>query len=281
MKQSIKEIVSQKIIKNLESFEGIWSQPWFLMQPNNPVTGTKYSGINHFTLSLLGKSGQFVTYKQAQSEGGQVKPGAKSLPVVFYTKIDVKNPKEGEKDSFIMMRYYNVFDLEDIEGMDDKRVSLGKKVIQPLCEAESLLENTGAKIVNEGGAFYSPIKDYISVPKMERFDNQSAYYSTVFHELTHWTGHHSRLGRFKENYNVKFQSNEYAIEELVAELGSCMFLQHFGILDADIHNSKAYLKNWWSKIQEKPTDLFDALQKAFKAYNFITKENEANHEPTS
>lgn len=268
---NVKEIVSQKIIENLEGFNGVWSQPWFLSQPNNPITGTKYSGINLFILGLLGKSGQFVTYKQAQENGGQVKKGAKSLPIVFYSPIEKKNAK-GEDDSFFMMRYYNVFDLADIDGMDDLRVIQGKNVIQPLCEASDLLDKTGAKIVEGSNAYYSPISDYISVPTMDKYQEQSAYYSTVFHELTHWTGHHSRLGRFKQDYSTKFASHEYAFEELVAELGSCMFLQHFGILEPDIENSKAYLKNWWTKIKEKPSDLFEALQKAHKAYQFVTKE---------
>lgn len=274
MSEKIKKIVSQKILDNLESFEGVWSRPWFLSQPNNPITGTKYSGVNRFTLGLLGKSGQFVTYKQAQSEGGQVKQGAKSLPVVFYAQIEKKTEYQSldeENETFFMMRYYNVFDLEDCEGLDHLKTVSGHNVIQPLGEADSLVQSTGSDIRNAGGAYYSPTEDYISIPLRQKFKDQSSYYSTLFHELTHWTGHSTRLKRFRENYATKFASNEYAFEELVAELGSCMFLQHFGILDAGIHNSKAYLKSWWSKIKEKPEDLFNAVQKAHKAYQFITK----------
>lgn len=280
MSENIKRIVSQKILDNLESFEGVLSRPWFLSQPNNPITETKYSGVNRFTLGLLGKSGQFVTYKQAQSEGGQVKKGAKSLPVVFYSEVEKKdkNPNNAEDDTFFMMRYYNVFDLEDCEGLDHLKTVAGHNVVQPLCEADNLVTQTGADIRNVGGAYYSPNHDYISVPLRDKFNSQSSYYSILFHELTHWTGHHTRLKRFSENYMTKFASNEYTFEELVAELGSCMFLQHFGILDPNIHNSKAYLKNWWGKLKEKPEDLFNAVQKAHKAYQFVTKDTNQGKE---
>jgi antirestriction protein ArdC len=271
MSENIKKVISQKIIDKLENFEGIWKKPWFTSQPSNPVTGTTYTGTNVFTLGMLGKTGQFATYKQIASEGGQVKKGAESLPVVFYTQLTSKTEvnKAGTPKSFAMLRYYNVFDLADCEGVEHL-VQTRVNHVHPIESCENLVGKTGAKIIEASHAFYSPKLDHIGMVPASRFESSGEYYSTLFHELTHWTGHESRLDRFEAKNSV-FSSQEYSFEELVAELGSCMLTQHFGMLDQVSDNSKAYLKSWLGKLKTNPEHLFNALSKSHKAYQLITE----------
>lgn len=273
--KNVKKIVAEKILANLDNFEGIWSKPWF-SSVYNPVSKNHYSGCNVFILGMLGRSGLFATYKQVTSEGGQVNKGAKALPVVFYNTIKSKTEvdKKGEPKTFSMMRYYSVFDLDDCTEVDHlKKVT--KKEYQPIADAEKLVSETGAVIeinsITSNSCFYSPMKDKIGMMNMVKFETLEKYYSTLFHELTHWTGHSSRLDRFESGNHV-FASNEYSFEELVAELGACMLSQRFGILDSTADNSKAYLKSWFTRLKEKPEDLLNALSKSWKAYQFITKE---------
>lgn len=130
-----------------------------------------------------------------------------------------------------------------------------------------MLAASGATI-NHGfdGAFYAPSKDQICLPARERFTSPENYYATALHELTHWTGHESRLNR---QFGKRFGDDAYAFEELVAELGAVFVVGHVGFVDATIENHAAYVENWLTVLKNDKTAIFTASKQASLAYDFI------------
>lgn len=282
MSNKVCEMVAERVLAELEKGVAPWTKPWFgsdrFVSHNN---GKHYSLLNCI---LLGTPGEYVTFKQVQNEGGKVKKGAKSKFVVYWNFIE----KREEDDSgeikikkFPILKYYNVFNVNDCEGIkkkylsdDDTRfihetVKDAEEVIKGYCDA-----NPSLKIVrsNESGrAFYRPINDFIQVPRMEQFPKVEEFYSTLFHEMTHSTGHWSRLGRFKEVSAVAaFGDNDYGKEELIAELGAAALCGKCGIESNDsFRNSAAYLKGWMEAIKGNPDMIVQAAGKADKAVDFI------------
>lgn len=269
------DYVTEKIITELKNGVIPWSKPWSGTKAINYVTRKEYKGIN--TL-LLQKSGEYLTFNQIKALKGSLKKGSKASMIVFY-KISTSKEKEAEaKDkNYFILRYYNVFHISDCEGIESKIKTFEHDTIT---EAEEVIKNYNTKpaITNDdsNSAFYSPSSDFINIPSINHFPKIEEYYSTLFHESIHSTGHTSRLNRFiNESKNAAFGSEEYSKEELIAEIGSAMLCNSVGILDNTIKNTTAYLQSWIKVLQNDNKFIIQASSKAQKAVNFILNIKEA------
>lgn len=279
MANKVYDYVTERIIKQLEEGTIPWNKPWQGGDPINYVSRKPYRGVNRF---LLPKGGEYMTFNQAKKLGGKVKKG-KSNMIVFWKLVKYKSTKkavdvnEEEKDkneksvmTYPILRYYNVWHIDDIEGIETK---LEKIENDPIESAEEIVKAYDeVKIVNErGNAFYSPSKDFINVPDINKFPQVEEYYSTLFHEMIHSTGHKTRLNRFEPNESTIFGSKTYSKEELVAELGASMLCGVAGIEDEIIDNSASYIDGWLKKLKNDNTLIISASSKAQKACDYITK----------
>lgn len=295
MSKKVCEMVAERVVAELEKGVAPWTQPWFGSNRFiSHVNGKKYSLLNCI---LLGTPGEYATFKQIEKEGGKVKKGAKSKFVVFW-KVYQKEYKDEngnpiKKDGKVVMKtvpvlqYYNVFNLNDCEGVkkkylsdDDTRVlnetiEDAEVVVDRYCTANPGLRIERAK--DSFDAFYRPSEDYIQVPRIEQYSQVEEFYSTLFHEMTHSTGHWTRLARFAESGAVAaFGGMDYGKEELIAELGAAALCGKCGIESKDsFRNSAAYLKGWMEKIKGDPNMIVAASGKADKAVAFILGEDAA------
>ena len=287
MNKKICQMVADRVLEELEKGVAPWSKPWFGSDRFvSHTTGKHYSLLNCL---MLGAPGEYATFKQISDEGGKVKKGVKSKPVVYWSPWKKKeinaDGEEVEKTVFIL-KYYRVFNLNDCEGMkkkylndDDTRfihetVKDAEDVIRGYCEANPGLTIKREDVSNR--AFYRPSEDMIVVPAKEQFEKIEEFYSTLFHEMTHSTGHWTRLGRFKESGLVAaFGGEDYGKEELIAELGAAALCGACGVESKDsFRNSAAYLDGWTKAIKGDPTLIVAAAGKADKAVGFILGEVE-------
>lgn len=243
--------------------------------PYNAKTGSAYSGINVLVLLMKGYpiSGGWLTYKQAQDCGGNVMKGAKSTVIFYYQKcLDKKKTKESGKDvHFMLCKSYLVFHISQCENIDTSKLFKfpQEEIIAPRADmrniqAELFVKATGAKITtkNEGHACYIPALDMICIHEIESYESGAAYYSTLFHELGHWTG-----PRLKRDQSTAKNSKVYGKEELVAELCACFTLPQFGM--NNLENNERYLGAWVKMLKETPAILMQAASAASTASAFL------------
>jgi antirestriction protein ArdC len=264
---NVKQIVTNKIIDQLNNGCVPWRKPWFAIGKQN-ISGHVYSGINRMLLADTDDQ-LFMTYKQCQEMGGHVIAGSKAHIVVFWKQWE---KVEDEKSKTIpVLRYYNVFSMSQIEGIDADK--LGKKKVElktheTIEDVELFVSSTGAVISHDdkARAFYRPSTDDINMPDFGQFDTRENYYRTLFHELTHWTGAKERLNREIKN---SFGSSLYAKEELCAEIGSALLSYECDF--ADIEQSSAYIKSWKQEIIDDNNIIFWASSRAEIAVNYLKK----------
>jgi antirestriction protein ArdC len=276
MANSVYQIVTEKIIAQLEQGVAPWQKPWQTDVPMNLISQKEYRGLNVFLLASQGYSSRYwLTYAQASKLGGNVKRGEHGSTVVFW-KFDKYDSKDAdgettEKTSAIL-RYYTVFNLEQTEGIADKLGLTSNAARVPNIEAcdqiVSQMPNPPAREQSDR-AWYRPSTDCVGMPAKDAFNSPEAYYATLFHELTHSTGHRSRVGRDGiENLN-EFGSESYSKEELVAELGASMLCGVTGISPAVIQNSAAYLQCWIERLKGDSKLIVSAASSAQKAADYI------------
>lgn len=247
--------------------------PTFSFGAYNRISKKPYSLLNQL---LLAKEGEYATFKQWQELGGKIKKGAKSEFVVFWKMLPIE---EKEKDGTIikktipMLRYYNVFHVSQVENVEPLE-TIEAHEIEPITEAEKVKNDYATReniqIIEEVGnsAFYSPSADYISVPCKKQFEKINKYYSTLFHEMIHSTGHKKRLDRLVNG--TKFGNEKYSKEELVAEIGSAMILNQLQIENTDtFDNSVAYIQSWLKVLKNDSKFIVSASGKAEKAVKYI------------
>lgn len=267
---SVANIITDIIIKKLEQGEIPWFKPWKTGQAVNHITGRPYSGINR----LLLDKGEYLTFKQVQDLGGKIKKGSKSSIVVFYKSYDVEDEEtEDELKTVRVLRYYRVFSLSDIEGIEPKWTELMDNKEIATCESviDEYVAKSGIKFEStfSDRAYYSPSDDMVNVPLINQFESSEHYYSTVFHELAHSTGHKSRLDRLDKT--AHFGNEEYSREELVAEITSAMLCDYTGINSSELlDNSTAYIQSWLKALKNDKHMVLYAGAKAEQAYNMIT-----------
>ena len=297
--------ISKEIIEALENGTAPWIKPWAgsVIQDNapfNPITGKQYEGINFLNLSLksmqMNGDPRWMTFKQAQSIEAQVKKGEKGTSIQYWKftkqidKLDDEGKKVLDKNNKpikITLRlsnpqvfYATVFNGSQIDGLRSLKEDLDIKEVltefKPIEAAQKILDNSNANITHVAGnrAFYRASEDKIQLPLKEQFNSEMSYYSTALHELSHWTGHESRLNRDISN---PFGSIAYAKEELKAEIGSYMLSAKIGI-DFDPSQHYSYIDNWVSILEDKPSEIFKASADASKIVSFITALQEEQKE---
>jgi antirestriction protein ArdC len=278
---NVYEIITDKIIGQLETGVVPWRKPWVAAgAPKNLISGKEYRGINTF---LLGASKyvspNWLTFKQAAELGGNVRKGEKATMIVFWKVSQFRDPdaQEGEissadKTSFVL-RYYNVFNVEQCENLPAEKIpAIETRENEPIAECERIVENMPQRpAIGHAGsqAFYSPRTDAVNLPPVNLFNSPEEYYATTFHELTHSTGHKSRLGREGIEERAEFGSTRYSKEELIAEMGSAFLCAEAGISARVIDNQAAYIQGWLKKLRDDRRCVVIAAAQAQKASDFI------------
>lgn len=269
---NVYEIVTDRIIKQLEAGTIPWRKPWSsaYVQGEGPVswdTQRPYSGTN----LLLLDPGEYATYNAIQAAGGHVKKGEKASIAVFWKMNRVQDENDPDKEKLIpFLRYYSVFEINtQAEGLLSKRAKAEEHKNSPIEEAERIISNMPNRpsIVNGKDALYRGSTDTVEIPTRSSFINSEAYYGTLFHELAHSTGHESRLNRPIKN---RFGTDPYAKEELVAEIGAA-FLAAVARLENPftIENSGAYIQSWIRRFRDDSRLIVTAASQAQKAADYI------------
>lgn len=277
---NVYDVINSRIMELLEQGTVPWRKPWNAQTnyPKNLTSGKKYQGVNVFMLACSEFSSQWwMTFKQCQDKGGHVIKGSKSTPVVFWQWLERKDtePVEGEDSTngkIPMLRFYSVFNLEQTEGITPPPAEESHNLFDPITKAEEIIANMPMKPdIRFGGnrAYYSPSLDYVQLPHQHTFNSPEEYYSTLFHELGHATGHANRLARKSILEPSYFGSHEYSKEELVAEMGAAFLCGHSGIEQMTLENSVSYIQGWLKALKNDRTLLVHAAAQAQKASNFI------------
>ena len=276
-KFDIYEAITSRICAELEKGLIPWEKPWFGSEGGaiSGATGKPYSLMNQM---LLLKPGQWFTFNQVKALKATIRKGEHCSMVVFWKQIPItEEGPDGEKVQKMvpMLRYFNVFHESQIDGLPEKEDRPSIEHIDPCEEAEAIVNGyiTRSGVILDrtdvsDEAYYSPARDAVNVPCMEQFSKQSEYYSTLFHELVHSTGHVSRLNRLTAP--AYFGSPEYSKEELVAEIGAAALNNRCSIEShSSFRNSAAYIQSWLHALKNDKRLLVSATGKAEKAVNMI------------
>lgn len=283
MSKSVYEMVTDRIIEQLESGVIPWKKPWAGVRSGafNRISKKPYSLLNQMLLKF---DGEYATFKQWADLGGHIRKSEKSEIVCFWKIQPVEEEQEdGTKvvKQIPLLRYYNVFHISQVDGVEPLPQEAIDNNIEPIEKAESILydywtrENITVKHMAGNRAYYSPTLDMICLPLFEQFVDSSEYYSTAFHESAHSTMKENRCNRAEDRKgkNVAFGSNEYSKEELVAEISSANLMNIIGIETKDsFTNSAAYIQNWLSVLRNDAKFVVSASSKAEKAVKYILGE---------
>ena len=288
------EIVTDRILDQMSKGVIPWQRPWHGVMDGaiSYMTGRPYSLLNQM---LLGRPGEYLTFNQIHDLGGHIKKGAKAGMVTF-VKTCLKNRGESpsipddddestpEVERYRMLRFYNVFHIEDTEGIKSRIKEVKRPAVNPIEAAEDIVNGyvsrTSLKLSVRASnkAYYSPTLDEVVVPLLEQYDAPEEYYSTLFHELTHSTGHKTRLDREEGMHNM-FGDHLYSKEELVAEIGAAMLCDRAGIeSEKAFRNSVGYLQSWAERLKNDDHLIVNAAAKAEKAAKFILNIREENND---
>ncbi len=281
---NVYQIITDRVVKLLESGVIPWKKPWdsTLGAPRNFATKKFYRGINVFLLSNHPfKSPYWMTFLQIAGMGGSVKAGAKSTPVIFWkllkqaaepTSVNTYGDAQVGGDAIPLLRYYNVFNVEQTNGITVPEES--PRIFNPIQECEqivSAMPNRPTIQHNGNEAFYSPPKDFVNMPSQEAFNSPEKYYCALFHELTHSTGHESRLKRSGITDRHHFGETDYSKEELVAEMGAAFLCGTAGIENRTIGNSAAYISSWLKCLEDDNKLVVHAAAQAQRAADYILR----------
>ena len=274
------QVITDRIIQKLQQGVVPWKQAWNSETgvPKNLVSKKPYRGVNTFLLGCQRFSSPFwLTYNQAKVLGGGVKKGEQGTPVIFWkvgnkpgaSDLDLKSGK----GRYFLLRYYTSFNVSQCEGIEVPNTS-EEKVFNPIQECEKVVDGYSVSVLHDergyaGRACYVPSLDTVYMPKRESFDSSEEYYSVLYHEMTHSTGHVSRLGREGITNPSKFASHEYSFEELIAECGAAFLCGFTGIENKTLDNSAAYIQSWIAKLRNDPKWIVDAASKAARAVDLI------------
>jgi hypothetical protein len=283
-KKDIYQEITDKLIVIIEQGVLPWQREYSLEGTSKEYglptrsTGEYYQGINALYLwaerLVKNYSSQYwFTYKQAQELNAHVKKGEKSSLVVYgstFTK-EVEKKDETIEQKIPFLKSYSVFNANQIEGLPKKYYQEHKLPDSDRIEnAEKFIANTQAKITNSApkpNPCYTPAIDQIYVPHISTYFTKENYYSTVFHELGHWTGHKDRLARVGI-VGEKSKEN-YAIEELIAELSAAYTMAYLGVTKEPLNNHASYLDSWLQALKNDKKWIFTAASQAQKATEYL------------
>ena len=275
--------VTARVIAELEQGRLPWVQPWDAAScgcamPANAVTGRRYSGINVLILWAAVVEGRYasqrwLTFKQAQAAGGNVRKGERGTTVCYADRFTPKDEAERARDEdrearqLAFLKRFTVFNVAQCEGLPERFTDLPEVQTEAniLPQVRRLIDASGADFrVGGGEAYYSPGGDYVAVPPQAAFGEPINWYRTALHELGHWTGHHSRLDR---NQRGGFGSADYAREELVAEMASAFACASLAIAPTVRHAD--YIGSWLAVLREDERAIFRAASAASKAADYL------------
>ena len=278
MKRDIYEAITERFIEQLKRGTVPWQKPWFAVQ--NIVSRKPYRGINALLLGSADYQSPFwISFKQALDLGGHVKKGEKSTPVIYYKILEKRDEagnmvvrEDGRPARIPFVRWANVFNLDQTEGIQAPAIATSENTTQPNEKAAAIVQNAKLCPIHHAGfaALYSPKDDVIRIPAPTTFHSQEDYFHTLYHEMTHATGHGSRLDREGVTQWARFGSELYSKEELIAELGAAFLSNEAGILDSvRFENSAAYLASWIQKLESDPRLIISAASQAQRSSDFI------------
>lgn len=251
--------ITDLIIDQLKRGTIPWRKPWRQGLPSNYITKQPYNGINRLMLLTNDyPSAYYLTYLQVKSLNGQIHKGEKGHLIVFWKIITLK--EDDEHTEFPLLRYSYVFNLAQTTLYNPEIQNNNNTLI----DCERLIHQIRPTPIirnNISQCFYDKAKDYISIPPISEFSSSEEYYSSLFHELIHWTGHRSRLNR---------QGPDYATEELVAEIGSSFLCALTGIERNVLDNQAAYIDFWIKQVSDNQGIIFKASHLAQQAADFLT-----------
>ena len=277
MQNSIYQEVTDQIISEIEKGAMPWVKPWKADSTceKNIASKKEYNGINRLILAMMThfkgyQSPFYGSFKQWQDLGGTVRKGEKGTKIVFYKPVSVeKTNDQGESENFAYscLKTYYVFNADQVDGIEIAKPEVSPRVYNPAPALDDRILKTGANIKHGGSsAFFSPMGDFIGMPNRDTFNDDSSYYATVLHELTHWSGAKNRLDR---DLSGKFGNSKYAFEELVAELGAAFLCQDYQIQGELRH--AGYIQNWLTCLRENNQAIFKAAALAQKAADYINQ----------
>jgi antirestriction protein ArdC len=268
------QIITDKIIALLEQGTVPWQQSWAEAGlPQNLFTRKPYRGINLMLLASLNyEQNYFLTLRQVNAVNGKVRKGEKSTMIVFWNAKEVTTEK-GEKETKYFLRYYRVFNISQCEDIPKGLMPmLVNAENDPIFECEQILSGMPHKpkiIHKEQAPFYHRVEDFINMPKLKSFVDSESFYSVLFHELIHSTGHLDRLNRKELMESESFGTELYSMEELTAEIGACYLKSHAGILEEKPENSAAYIAGYLERLKDDKKFIFHASSQAQKAVDYI------------
>ena len=291
--------VTELIVAELEKGCIPWRKRWGILEngqvevARNYVSKRNYTGINSVLLGCASyERPYYLTFKQATELGGNIRKGAKGNLVVFWNVLEKEKEVTNRKDEtgrrsgktkkvgVPLLKHYFVFNVADVDGItielpkllppdaisEAHRIEACDAVYASYANAPNIVHRDPAR------AFYSPLFDYVNMPRPSAFDCPEAYYSVLFHELVHSTGHRDRLNREELVQSDGFGGERYAKEELTAEIGACYLAGSCG-LDLTDHrlltNAAAYLQNWLTALKGDKTLIFRASGQAQKAVDYV------------
>jgi antirestriction protein ArdC len=268
--KDIYQTITDRFLEALEHGTVPWQMPWQCVQ--NVVSQKPYRGVNTMMLgSQPFESPYWISFKQARDLGGHIKKGAKATPVIYFKLLE-KRDNSGYFSARPLIRWTNVFNLEQTEGITPPAIAVNENPGPPLEKAAAIVENAKLCPIRHTGfaALYSAKDDEIRVPKLGSFQSQEDYFHTLFHEMTHATGHRSRLSREGITKPGRFGSERYSKEELIAEIGAAFLSNEAGILDrVQFDSSVGYLKSWMQKLGDDPKLITSAASQAQRASDLI------------
>ncbi len=269
--------ITEQIIELMNTHGSDWTRPWTgsgAGMHHNIITNAHYRGINVLLLGLAAyeqgyDSSLWGTFRQWQTAGGAVRKHEKGTLCVFYKPLTVGNDDERR---IPVLKHFYLFNVDQVDGVEVIPIDT---VPEPerLDAVEDFITNTGA-VVHEGGskAAYSPSRDYIRIPLLSAFSEREAYYSTLLHELGHWTGHQRRLDR-REGMESRFGDEVYAMEELVAELSAAFLSITMNIIHEPREDHAKYLNNWMDVLSGDMRAFSTATSKAQQATDYLVELN--------
>jgi antirestriction protein ArdC len=289
MKQKINtyDVVNDIIITALEQGCVPWQKPWTGTSsdmPKNIVTKNPYQGVNYFMLAVVAylnkySSPYWMSFKQAKTRGGYIKKGEKGTPVVWWSMIEIKDKNDLDENGYPKIKkipkakHSYVYNLDQTENVRVPKEGQKETIeFNPIEKAEEIISGyTDIPTLKHDrqSAYYNPKEDFINMPQKNTFTSVEEYYSTLFHEMGHSTGHATRLNRKGITEYDFFGSHEYSKEELVAEFTSCYLCGEAGILKSVQDNSVAYIQSWMKKLKEDKKLIIGACSKAKKATEYI------------
>jgi len=283
---NVYEVITDRIVEKLEQGVVPWQKPWnsTVGMPRNLLSQKAYRGINVWVLASAGYSSPYwLTFRQAQEIGGHVKRGEHGSPVVFWKWLEKsEETQDGETENesrrIPMARLYTLFNVQQCElperlqpflQIDNALAADTHRQIEACEQIIAGMPLRPAIQHGEARAYYQPLHDRVNMPERRLFPKAEHYYSVLFHELTHSTGHASRLDRATLRDLLAFGDTNYSKEELCAEMGAAYLCGVAGIANETVDNSAAYLQGWLSKLRNDKTLLVQAAAQAQKAADYI------------